>query len=292
MKGSAHRPEDELRFALAGPGVTAAIAVTFGLAAAVLSPSAADALVALLAYQALINALILVFNLLPAFPLDGGRVLRALLWQRRGEIESATVTAARVGRVFGWAMVAIGLLGVFAGAPGLLWIGLIGFFLIVAGRAEEQGVAMESTFRGLGLRRVMAVPAATLRAETTIAEALTGSFSTLGYHAFPVLERGRPIGLLTIDQVAALPARRRETALVGEIADRDPSLFVDEDVTVQELLASRGFQRHRRAIVSCHNGSVGIVSSTAMARALRARGMLEGNDGSAERDGEPLALRP
>jgi Zn-dependent protease len=292
MKGSAHRPEDELRFALAGPGVTAAIAVTFGLAAAVLSPSAADALVALLAYQALINALILVFNLLPAFPLDGGRVLRALLWQRRGEIESATVTAARVGRVFGWAMVAIGLLGVFAGAPGLLWIGLIGFFLIVAGRAEEQGVAMESTFRGLGLRRVMAVPAATLRAETTIAEALTGSFSTLGYHAFPVLERGRPIGLLTIDQVAALPARRRETALVGEIADRDPSLFVDEDVTVQELLASRGFQRRRRAIVSCHNGSVGIVSSTAMARALRARGMLEGNDGSAERDGEPLALRP
>ena len=167
MKGAAHRPEEELRFALAGPGVTVVIAVVFGLATVALPSSTPDAVIALLGYQALINAAILVFNMLPAFPLDGGRVLRAIIWQRTGNFEQATARAARVGRGFGYGMVGLAFLGVFAGAPGLLWLGLIGLFLIVAGRAEESSVALQATFKGLGLRRVMAVPAATLDADTT-----------------------------------------------------------------------------------------------------------------------------
>ena len=275
LKGTAHRPEEELRFALAGPAVTVAIAAFFGLAVAAMPASAPDALVALLAYQAFINSAILVFNLMPAFPLDGGRVLRALLWRREGSIELATARAARIGRGFGWGMLALGFLGTFAGAPGLLWLGLIGIFMIVAGRAEESSVELEATFRGLGLRRVMAVPAATLDADTSVEEALRESFATLGYHAFPVVEKGQPIGLLSIEQVGALPRDRRLLSRVGEIADRDPSLFVDEDVSLEELAASRGWQRHRRAIVRCRDGRIGMISSTAMSRALRARRMLD-----------------
>ena len=275
MKGAAHRPEEELRFALAGPAVSLLIAVVFGLAAVAMPASAPDALVALVAYQAMINAAILVFNLIPAFPLDGGRVLRAFLWQRTGSIEAATASAARIGRGFGYGMIGLGILGVFAGAPGLLWLGLIGFFLVVAGKAEESAIEVQATFRGLGLRRVMAVPATTLDAEITVADALQDSFSTLGYHAFPVVEHGKPIGLLTIEQVGGLPPGRRGTTRVGEIADRDPSLFVDEDVSVEDLLARPGFRRHQRAIVQCRDGRIGLISSTAMSRALRARRMLE-----------------
>ena len=98
MKGSSHRPEEELRFALAGPGVTTFIALVFGLAALALPASAPDALVALLAYQAMVNSAILVFNLLPAFPLDGGRVLRSLFWRRTGSVAQATSAAASIGR--------------------------------------------------------------------------------------------------------------------------------------------------------------------------------------------------
>jgi Zn-dependent protease/CBS domain-containing protein len=275
MKGMAHEPEEELRFALAGPGVTVVIAVAFWLAVAVLPEAAPDALVALLAYQAFINSAILIFNLIPAFPLDGGRVLRAALWRRGGSLERATLRAALVGRGFGYGMVALGVLGTFAGAPGLLWLGVIGIFLIVAGKGEESGVEIQSTFAGLGLRRVMAVPAVTLNAETPVEEALRESFGTLGYHAFPVLERGQPIGLLSIEQLATLSADRRSQSRVGDLADRDPSLFVDEDVTVEELLARRGFQRHHRAIVSCRDGEIGLISATAMSRALRARRMLD-----------------
>ena len=281
IKGSAHRAEDELRFALAGPGVTVVIAAVFGLAVALLPASAPDALVAVLAYQALINTAILVFNMLPAFPLDGGRVLRGILWQRTGDYERATTRAARVGRGFGYGMVGLGVLGVFAGAPGLLWLGLIGLFLIFAGKAEESNVALQATFKGLGLRRVMAVPAATLEADTLVADALRDSFARLGYHAFPVVEGGVPVGLLDIDQVEALPATERATTRVGDLADRDSSVFVDDAVTVDQLLANPAFRRHGRAVVRGHDGEIGMLSATAIQRAVRARRMLDDHEPAA-----------
>ncbi len=278
MKGTAHAAGEELRFALAGPGVTVVIALLFWVAVLALPSSTPDAVTALLAYQALINTVILVFNMLPAFPLDGGRVLRSMLWQRTGNFERATAQAARVGRGFGYGMVGIGVLGVFAGAPGLLWLGLIGFFLIMAGKAEETSVAMQSTFKGLGLRRVMAVPAATLDANTLVSDALRDSFARLGYHAFPVVEGRVPVGLLDIDQVEALPASKRATTRVGDLADRDSSVFVDDDVTIDGLLANPAFRRHGRAIVRGHDGEIGMLSVTAIERAVRARRMLDDNE--------------
>ncbi len=289
MKETAHRPSEELRFALAGPAVTAAIVIVFGLAVAALPADAPDALRALLAYQAFVNLLILVFNLLPAFPLDGGRVLRAILWQRSGDMDRATVAAARVGRGFAYGLIALGFAGAFLGAPGLLWLGLIGIFLILAGQAEENAVRLKSTFSGLGLRRVMAVPAVTLDAESSVADALRDSFAPLGYHAFPVLEGKRPVGLLGIDQIEALPAARRWTTRVGEIADRDPSVFVSEHVTMEELAASAGFQRHRRVVVRCDDGEIGLLSATAIERAVRARRMLADQEPDAVAGSKPLA---
>jgi Zn-dependent protease/CBS domain-containing protein len=275
MKGAAHHAREELRFALAGPGVTILIALVFWLAALALPASTPDAVIALLAYQALINTAILVFNLMPAFPLDGGRALRSIIWQRTGNFEQATARAARVGRGFGYGMIALGVLGVFAGAPGLLWLGLIGIFLIAAGRAEESGVELQSTFKGLGLRRVMAVPAVTLDADITVVDAVRDYFATLGYHAFPVNEDGRTIGLLSMDQVEGIPAEIRARTRVGDLADRDPSVFVDEDVSVEELLANPAFRQHHRAVVRCRDGQVGILSATAIDRAVRARRMLD-----------------
>jgi Zn-dependent protease/CBS domain-containing protein len=274
MRETAHAPVEELRFAVAGPAVTVAIVLVFGVAAAALPASAPEALTALLSYQALVNLLILIFNLLPAFPLDGGRMLRAVIWERRGDIESATATAARVGRGFGYGLIALGFAGAFAGAPGILWLGLIGIFLILAGQAEQAGVELKSTFRGLGLRRVMAVPAVTVEADTSVADALSDFFGRYGYHAFPVVEDGRAIGLLDIEGIEALAPERRAGTPVGEIADRDPSVFVGEHVTIEELTASPGFQRHRRLVVRCDDGAIGILSATAMERALRARRML------------------
>lgn len=279
MKGAAHEPEHELRFALAGPAVTLGIAIVFLAAVSALPSSAPDALVALLTYQALVNLLILVFNMLPAFPLDGGRVLRAALWRRSGSFERATAGAAKIGRGFGYGMVGLGFAGAFMGAPGLLWLGLIGIFVIIAGQSEENAVRLESTFRGLGLRKVMAVPARTLDADTSLADVLRDSFAPLGYHAFPVVENGDAVGLLSIDQLGGLEPAKLEATTAGEAADRDPSVFVGEGIEIEELLASPGFQRHRRAVVRCDDGEIGLLSATAIERAVRARRMLAGTEG-------------
>ena len=102
MSGQPKTARDELRFALAGPGVTAVVAAAFGALALALPGSAPAGLRALVGYQVQVNLLILGFNLVPAFPLDGGRVARALMWRRSGDIVAATNRAAGLGRAFGY----------------------------------------------------------------------------------------------------------------------------------------------------------------------------------------------
>ena len=147
MSGSPKTAGDELRFALAGPAVTAVVAGIFGAAALALPTSTPAAVRA--GYQAEINLLILGFNLVPAFPLDGGRVARALLWRRSGDVGAATNTAAGLGRGFGYFLIAFGVLLTFNGAPGGLWLALIGAFLVVAANAERLQEQLVTTFTGV-----------------------------------------------------------------------------------------------------------------------------------------------
>jgi len=145
MSGEAHRAQDELRFALAGPAVTAVVGACF-LAASLLLPASTPAAVsALVEYEALINGVILVFNLMPGFPLDGGRVLRSLLWLRSGDRLSATDKAADVGRAFGYLLIFLGVLEFASGAPEGLWLGLVGLFVVSAARAEAMGAHMQAS---------------------------------------------------------------------------------------------------------------------------------------------------
>src|ERR1019366_1424639 len=149
MSGRPKTAGDELSFALAGPAVTAVVAAIFGALALALPTSTPAALRAVVSYQAEINLLILGFNLVPAFPLDGGRVARALLWRRSGDIDAATNTAASLGRVFGYFLIAFGVLLTFNGAPGGLWLALIGVFVVVAANAARLQEPVVSTFTGV-----------------------------------------------------------------------------------------------------------------------------------------------
>ncbi|HEU5062210.1 MAG TPA: site-2 protease family protein [Solirubrobacterales bacterium] len=270
MSGYPERATDELRFALAGPAVTFIIALLFGAILLALPAATPDWLQAVVAYQAIVNAIILVFNLIPAFPLDGGRVTRALLWWRRGDISSATDTAATIGRGIGYWMIAVGALTFLAGAFGGLWLALIGFFVVAAAKAEAEGLRIRVALSGRSAGRLMSFPAITLPAEMTVSEALADHFVAERLTAFPVLRDGRLVGLLDLETVKQVPAERRDTTAVGAVAFYDESLVVPEDQDVAELLERPAFARVGRAVVRTADGRLGLLSITDVERVLRA----------------------
>lgn len=270
MSGYPDRATDELRFALAGPAVTLLIALAFGAILLALPAGTPDWLEALVAYQAVVNALILFFNLLPAFPLDGGRVARALLWWRRGDISSATESAATIGRALGYGMITFGVVTFLAGAFGGLWMALIGLFVVAAAKAEEEGLRVRVALSGRSAGRLMSFPAITLPAAMTVAEALEDHFVAERLTAFPVLRDGRLVGLVDIETVKRVPAGRRGATTVGEVAFYDESLVVPEDQDVAELLERPAFARVGRAVVRTADGRLGLLSITDVQRVLRA----------------------
>ncbi|MBS1888032.1 MAG: site-2 protease family protein [Actinobacteria bacterium] len=148
MSGRPSRAADELAFAAAGPAVTLVIAMVCAALAIALPASSPAALHALLDYLIFVNVAILALNLLPAFPLDGGRIARALIWLYDGDLRQATVTAARLGRVIGWALVALGIFGAMAGYLTGFWIAIIGVFVIWAAKAEEQATRFRADLTG------------------------------------------------------------------------------------------------------------------------------------------------
>lgn len=272
MRGEAKRPQDELAYALAGPAVTLVVGLAFGGLALAVPGSAAPELHALFVYQALVNGALLAFNLLPAFPLDGGRVLRALLWRSSGDAVAATTTAARVGRGFGFVFIALGVLEMFAGYVGGLWLAVVGWFLTVAAGSQALHAEVTEALGGVPARELMTTPAVCLEADATAAQAVDQVILRVPHPAFPVLEDGRVVGMLALAAVEQLAPAARAGARVGDLADRDPALLLAPDADVAHLLDEPAFQRVRRAAVVDEAGApLGILSITDIERAFQVR---------------------
>lgn len=270
MSGYPKTAGDELRFAIAGPAVTLAIVAVFGAITLALPSSMPTALRAVVEYQTFINVAILGFNLLPAFPLDGGRVARALIWGRLGDLSRATAIAASVGRAFGYGMIALGLLATVGGGIGGIWLALVGVFVVFASKAEEGGLKVRTALAGREAGRLMSFPAVAVQASITIEEAIEDFFVRYRYSAFPVFEGDRLAGLVDLRAVEGVPAGQRRTTSVGEVAIHHPSLVVDEHQDVAELLDRPAFQEVGRAIVITGEPDVGILSITDVKQVMRA----------------------
>lgn len=283
MRGQPKTADDELLYALAGPAVTAVIALVFGLAWLLLPSTAPSAVHALIVYQAEVNAAILLFNLIPAFPLDGGRILRAALWRHSGDIHRATQTASRIGRAFGYVMIAVGVLLALQGAPGGLWISFIGLFVITGAKAEQLQEEIVTAFTGVQAQDLMSRPAVSIEAGAGLQEAR--ELSARYHHtAFPVIDAdGRALGMLSLKHLEQPPHPHRPTATVAQLADRDPTLLVEEHEDVAHLLQAPAFGRvGRAAVVDASGHPVGVVSITDVQREVRTRHL---GEHSTEHDG-------
>lgn len=278
MRTEPQRAEDELAFAAAGPAVTAVFAVVFAVAHVLVTGHGVPALRAVVDYQLYVNAAILVLNLLPAFPLDGGRIARAVLWRRTGDHDRATAAASRAGRGFGLALFAFGMLTFLSGAAGGIWFAFIGGFLIVAASAEEQQVRTQRRMAGQTVASLMSAPVVSIPADVTIADAVSAFFVRHLHGAFPVVDaEGRVVGLLTMNAVRLLPVVERARLTAGVAALREPALLVAPATPIGDVLTNPAFARVRRVVAVDDLGRpVGILADSDIQRWLQATDLLGG----------------
>ena len=263
-------PGDELRVAIVGPAVSLALAVGFGLAAAALSLAGVPTLaVVVAAWLALGNAALAVFNLLPAAPLDGGRVLRGLLWRRHGNRVRAAVTATRAGVWVGAGLIAYGLLGAFTGwGIGTLWTALVGWFLVTAARQERDQAILGRGLGGLRADQVMAPAPAVAPAWFTVDAFLRNYVEPWQATVLPLRSfDGRPAGVVTAAALYAVPHDRRHIVRAGDVAiPMSALLVVAPDQPVGDLAARLAGGRTVAAVVA-GGQLLGIITADDLARA-------------------------
>jgi len=202
----------ELRMAAAGPAVSLVLAGLFLAAGSLAPPGGTPWAVA--RYLSVINLVVAAFNLVPAFPLDGGRLLRGLLWKSMGKAR-ATRVAARAGTLFAYFLIASGVVSMLRGS-GIsgMWYVLIGWFLKDASAGAYQSARVDEALRGVTAADAMVKDPATLPAEISLAEAVHEHFLRTGYGAYPVVRGDAPVGLLCRRDVLKVPPEDRERTSV------------------------------------------------------------------------------
>lgn len=217
-------PEDaktELKIAIAGPLASAFLAVVFWAAARMISGAAHPVLNPILAYLALINLVLLIFNMIPGFPLDGGRVFRALWWLKTGDINMATKVASGIGKGFAIFLIVTGFMQIFVGNfTGGLWSVLIGVFVQQAAESGYRQVLIKKALEGLKVKDLMSKPVVTVEEGKTVNEAVENYFFKYHYASFPVKSDGHVEGLLTLNNVRALEKEKWNEVKVEEVMQR------------------------------------------------------------------------
>jgi Zn-dependent protease/predicted transcriptional regulator len=233
MASEPHDPKTELRIAAAGPLTSLALAAIFWGLHRIGLGAGWPGVAALIGYLAVINLLLGLFNLLPGFPLDGGRILRAWLWARHGSLVRATRTAGRAGTLLGYGLMGWGLLQILnqqmlAG----IWTILIGMFLNQAASASYQTVLIKDLLSGVRVRQLMSQPVITVPDHLSLEELVNDYFYRHPHGSFPVGSGDRLVGMVSFEQLKQVPREEWPATPVRAIltpADRQPPLQPDDD---------------------------------------------------------------
>jgi Zn-dependent protease/CBS domain-containing protein len=270
MEEVPRNPAVELVMALAGPVTSIVIGILFGilwfsLPGLLWDNNILGPLVYLMFY---LNLALGIFNILPAFPMDGGRVLRSLLAMRMPYID-ATRIAVAMGKLFAYAM---GILGLLMGLNGI-WFIIIAFFIYIAAGEEERATVTSMVLEGVKVRDIMTKDVATIDGNATVADALKLMFEKkhLGY---PVVENGRVIGVVTLSDIAKVPESRRSTVQVKDIMTRNViTLKPDDDASTALQRISQ--YRIGRLLVMDGDRIAGIISRSDLVKDLELYGTLK-----------------
>jgi Zn-dependent protease len=212
-------PCQDFWIALAGPVMSAALASGFWALAVIADAiKAPPALQMVLACLAVINLVLALLNMLPAFPLDGGRALRAMLWARTGDLMSATLTAARFGQAFGFGLIAIGVMALFSGVHlGGAWQVLIGAFVLLAARSTTDAVRIRQLLGDQSVADLMTRPAKTAHPDLTLADLVNRVMLPNHISFVPVVEEDVLLGHIDTAVLAMIDRENWSNTWVGDV---------------------------------------------------------------------------
>ena len=275
FEGEPSQASAEAAITAAGPLASLVVAgICFVLAAAIGTSGSLALVGALLSWLAGINLLLALFNLIPAFPLDGGRLLSSLLWWRSGSRRSGVHQAVRVGRLFAYGMIGLGFIelvlgGVFNG----IWIAFIGWFLLSAASAEERGAEQRELLRNVPVSAAMTAPVVTVPDWLTVEQLLASIAPTHRFTTYPLHDRdGNLTGVVRLRDVLAHRSPAQLASRLSEVADPPatmPRTRPDEDLAA--MIDRVGEDLQRRVLVYDGDQLVGIVSPADIARLLTLR---------------------
>lgn len=268
------RPKQELWIAAVGPLTSILLAALFFAIAASLPASPPSLALVVCSYLAWVNAALAIFNLLPGFPLDGGRVLRALIWWRTGSLRRATRTAANVGKGLALAIMALGAVQIFAGALiGGLWLLFIGMFLRGMAARGYQSLVMRQALDDAVVGQVMRRDVVTVEPALPLRTLVDDYFLAHGYRSYPVTEGTKVLGLISIEDVREVPRDRWHDVRVGErMRPAGPESVVTPETPLGDALRKLG---GGRLLVLRGDGALaGMLSKEGLSRFVEIRHVL------------------
>ena len=267
-------PEAELKMAIAGPATSIALAIFFWMLIWFGGRQLLGELgFEIVAYLALINLVLGLFNLLPGFPLDGGRVLRAILWGSLNDMERATRIASAVGQGFGYMFIFGGFLMMIFGQPlNGLWLVFIGWFLNNAAMQSYQQLALKRALTGVGVSKVMTTDFPHVDADLSLDTFVHDYLLRYDYSAFPVTEGDNLLGIVTVAEVRDIPRERWHETLVKQIVKPvEEERVIDENDDAFEALMHMGEGNLNRLLV-IHDGKLkGMVTQDSIANLVRTK---------------------
>jgi Zn-dependent protease/predicted transcriptional regulator len=284
LQGEVPDPAAEVRIAGVGPLTSLILGVVFSFLAVLLHEAGVTGVVvAALAWLGGINILLAVFNVIPAAPLDGGRLLRAFLWRVTGDKTKSSEWAARSGQFFGWALVIVSAYLVLArGLFDWIWFAILGWFLISAASSEGQQAVLQSRLRSVAVRQVMTPNPVTVPSSATVTEFLNDLLPRYRHSAFPVVSDGETVGLVTVHHANQVHARDRDRTTLGQVACPLAQVAqASPDEPVADVLSRLNECSEGRALVFSGGHLVGIVSPTDINQAVERLSRYQGPYASA-----------
>lgn len=269
----------EFLMAIAGPLVSAVLtAIFWGLAVMGYQAGWPHPVVIVLGYLAAINGMVLLFNLVPAFPLDGGRVLRSILWAVTGNVRRATRWAAALGQAFAWLLIAWGVVRFFDHDwVGGMWSVLIGLFLNSAARGAYQQVLVREALQGEPVARFMNPHPVVVPPTLDLLQWVEDYVYRYHHRAFPVVLDGRLVGIITTRALGRVPRLEWDRHTVGEVMDVNLDAFtIPADADALEALRKMQQTGFSRLLVTTADGELlGMVTLKDLLRFLNLKLELE-----------------